>query len=77
MALFESEEGGYLRKFVLSQGQLVQAWRENIRRTDLISVAMMRDGTILVGTRQVPIREGDPPEEERHGYVFAVWGFDQ
>ncbi|MEP0767633.1 MAG: PQQ-like beta-propeller repeat protein [Fimbriimonadia bacterium] len=77
LALFQSEENGYLHKFVLDQGQLVQEWRENIRRTDLISVAMMRDGTILVGTRQVPVREGDPPPLERHGYVIAVWGFDQ
>ncbi len=73
LALFQSEENGYLHKFVFEQGQLVQEWRENIRRTDLISVAMMRDGTILVGTRYF----AEPPWNETHGFVYAVWGFDQ
>ena len=76
LALFQSEENGYLHKFDQNGNEL---WvpKLDIRRTDLISVAMMRDGTVLVGTRQVPVREGDPPPAQRHGYVFAVWGFDQ
>ncbi|GMV38049.1 MAG: hypothetical protein AMXMBFR61_25570 [Fimbriimonadales bacterium] len=47
LALFQSEENGYLRGFVLEQGRPVREWRVHIRGTDLISVLMMRDRTIL------------------------------
>ncbi|GMV37186.1 MAG: hypothetical protein AMXMBFR61_16940 [Fimbriimonadales bacterium] len=50
LALFQSEGNGYLRGLVLERGRHVRDWRVHIRRTDLISVLMMRDRTILVHT---------------------------
>ena len=48
-------------------------WRVDDHRTDLISVAMGRDGTIYVGTRGG--QQGS--KDIAPGWVYALWGFDQ